>query len=35
MAAGLGMTRIAVRLAMFKARAFLRDCISAELKRAH
>jgi hypothetical protein len=28
------MTPIAVRLAIFKARAFLRDCISAELKRA-
>jgi hypothetical protein len=28
------MTSTAVRLAMFKARAFLRDCISSELKRA-
>lgn len=34
MASALGMTSTAVRLAMFKARAFLRDCISAELKRA-
>lgn len=34
MAAALGMTPTAVRLAMFKARAFLRDCIAAELKRA-
>lgn len=34
MATALGMTPTAVRLAMFKARAFLRDCISAELKRA-
>lgn len=35
MATALGMTPTAVRLAMFKARAFLRDCISAELKRAN
>jgi RNA polymerase sigma-70 factor (ECF subfamily) len=34
MASALGMTPTAVRLAMFKARAFLRDCISSELKRA-
>jgi len=34
MASALGLTPTAVRLAMFKARAFLRDCISAELKRA-
>lgn len=34
MATALGMTPTAVRLAMFKARIFLRDCISAELKRA-
>ena len=34
MASAIGMTPTAVRLAMFKARAFLRDCISAELKRA-
>jgi RNA polymerase sigma-70 factor (ECF subfamily) len=34
MATALGMTPTAVRLAMFKARGFLRDCISAELKRA-
>lgn len=33
MAIALGMTPAAVRMAMFKARAFLRDCISAELKR--
>lgn len=34
MASALGMTPTAVRLAMFKARAFLRDCISEELKHA-
>ena len=34
MATALGITPAAVRMAMFKARAFLRDCISAELKRA-
>jgi RNA polymerase sigma-70 factor (ECF subfamily) len=34
MATALGMTPAAVRMAMFKARAFLRDCISSELKRA-
>jgi RNA polymerase sigma-70 factor (ECF subfamily) len=34
MAHALGMTAMAVRLALFKARAFLRDCISNELKRA-
>jgi hypothetical protein len=28
------MTAVAVRLALFKARAFLRDCIAAELKGA-
>lgn len=34
MAAGLGMTSTAVRVALFKARVFLRDCVSAELKNA-
>jgi RNA polymerase sigma-70 factor (ECF subfamily) len=34
MAIALSMTPTAVRLALFKARAFLRDCISNELKRA-
>ena len=34
-AEALGMTANAVRLALFKARAFLRDCVSNELKRAH
>lgn len=34
MAHALGMTAIAVRMALFKARDFLRDCISNELKRA-
>lgn len=34
MAAGLGMTPTAVRVALSKARAFLRDCVSAELKNA-
>lgn len=34
MARGLGMTSTAVRMALFKARSFLRDCISDELKRA-
>ena len=34
MAAGLGMTAAAVRVALTKARAFLRDCVSAELKNA-
>ena len=33
-ATALGMTPTAVRLAMFKARAFLRDCISTEIKHA-
>jgi RNA polymerase sigma-70 factor (ECF subfamily) len=32
MADGLGMTSTAVRVALSKARAFLRDCVSAELK---
>ncbi len=31
-AAAVGMTSTAVRMVMFKARAFLRDCIAAELK---
>jgi RNA polymerase sigma-70 factor (ECF subfamily) len=35
MAAGLGMTSIAVRMALFKARSFLRDCVSTELKKTH
>ena len=35
MATALGMTPVAVRLAIFKARGFLRNCISTELKRAH
>lgn len=30
--AQLGMSSMAVRMAMFKARAFLRDCVTAELK---
>ena len=34
MAAGLGMTSTAVRVTLSKARAFLRDCVSAELKNA-
>lgn len=34
MAAGLGMTSTAVRVALSKARAFLRDCVSFELKKA-
>jgi RNA polymerase sigma-70 factor (ECF subfamily) len=34
MAAGLGMTSIAVRVALSKVRAFLRDCVSTELKNA-
>ena len=34
MADGLGMTSTAVRVALSKARAFLRDCVSAELKNA-
>ncbi len=29
---GLGMTSTAVRVALSKARAFLRDCVSSELK---
>ena len=33
-AVGLGMTSTAVRVALSKARAFLRDCVSAELKNA-
>jgi len=35
MAEALGMTANAVRLALFKARSFLRDCVSNELRRAH
>jgi RNA polymerase sigma-70 factor, ECF subfamily len=34
MALALGLSPIAVRLALFKARAFLRDCISGQLERA-
>lgn len=34
MADGLGMTSLAVRVALSKARAFLRDCVSAELTKA-
>ena len=34
MADGLGMTSTAVRVALSKARAFLRDCVSFELKKA-
>jgi hypothetical protein len=34
MADGLGMTSSAVRVALSKARAFLCDCVSAELKNA-
>ncbi len=34
MADGLGMTSTAVRVALSKARAFLRDCVSTELKSA-
>ena len=34
MAEGLGMTSTAVRVALSKARAFLRDCVSFELKKA-
>ena len=34
MADGLGMTSTAVRVALSKARAFLRECVSAELKNA-
>ena len=34
MATGLGMTSTAVRVALSKARAFLRDCVSTELKNA-
>ncbi len=34
MADGLGMTSTAVRVALSKARAFLRDCVSTELKNA-
>ena len=34
MADGLGMTCTAVRVTLSKARAFLRDCVSAELKNA-
>jgi RNA polymerase sigma-70 factor (ECF subfamily) len=30
----VGMTSTAVRMALFKARAFLRDCVSAELKKS-
>jgi RNA polymerase sigma-70 factor (ECF subfamily) len=32
MAAALGMTSPAVRMALFKARTFLRTCVAAELK---
>ncbi len=35
MSAALGMTSMAVRMALFKARSFLRDCVSSELKKAH
>lgn len=34
MAGGLGMTSTAVRVALSKARAFLRDCVSFELRKA-
>lgn len=34
MADGLGMTSTAVRVALSKARAFLRDCVSHELNKA-
>ena len=34
MADGLGMTSTAIRVALSKARAFLRDCVSFELKGA-
>ncbi len=34
MADGLGMTSTAVRVALSKARAFLRDCVSSEVKNA-
>ena len=34
MADGFGMTCTAVRVALSKARAFLRDCVSNELKKA-
>ena len=33
MAEGSGMTSTAVRVALSKARAFLRDCVAAELKK--
>ncbi len=33
MADGSGMTSAAVRVALSKARAFLRDCVSAELQK--
>lgn len=33
-AAGLGVTSLALRVALSKARAFLRECVSAELKRS-
>ncbi len=33
MAAGLGMTSTAVRVALSKARAFLRDCVAVELQK--
>jgi RNA polymerase sigma-70 factor (ECF subfamily) len=34
MAGGLGMTPLAVRVALSKARAVLRDCVALQLKRA-
>ena len=34
MADAFGMTSTAVRVALSKARAFLRDCVSNELKKA-
>ena len=34
MAAAVGMTSMAVRVALSKARAFLRDCVDTELKKA-
>lgn len=33
-AAGTGLTSIAVRVALSKARAFLRECVSTELRKA-
>lgn len=35
MADALGMTALAVRVALSKARAFLRDCVVSELRKAH